>query len=109
MSEIPVNLRSERADDLRFAPLLRTYLQSLGEQLAELRAARAAGDRAALCTIAHQLRGSGGGYGYPQISAAGAAVEEPLRAAQDLASVDAEIARLEALLVAALAGGPPAT
>ncbi len=103
----PHVLRSERAEDPRFAPLLVRYLMSLREQREELRRAVAAGDGEAVRQLAHKLRGTGGSYGYPSITAAAAAVEESLRAGGSLAEQQAGTARLDLLLAAAIRSGDP--
>lgn len=76
--------------------LRRTYRRALPGRIAALEGARdaaLAGDVEAGATVrrvAHSLRGSGGTYGFPEVSAAAAAVEE---------STDIELApRLDALL-----------
>lgn len=63
-----------------FRPLRRQYLQNARARMAELDGLERAlnGDAAALAQIrrlAHQLRGSGGFYGYPRITEAAAALE----------------------------------
>jgi HPt (histidine-containing phosphotransfer) domain-containing protein len=62
-------------DDLR-----RTFRQALSGRIAALEAARAVmgSDDAASAVrrVAHALRGSGGTYGFPDITAAAAAVED---------------------------------
>ena len=103
----PRLLRSDRAADPRFAPLLVRYLMSLREQRAELRGACEAGDGEAVRQLAHKLRGTGGSYGFPAITAAAAAVEEALRAGGSLAEQQAETARLDLLLAAAIRSGDP--
>lgn len=71
-----------------FRPLRREYLEGARARLGELpalAAAAAEGDAAALADLrrlAHQLRGSGGFYGFHAITAAAAALEELVIAAQ---------------------------
>lgn len=77
------------------------YLDSLkgyGDAIRSAAAALRDGNAEAavsLRRIAHSLRGSGGSYGYPEISAAAAAVED---AGSDLARVDAAATALVAAL-----------
>lgn len=68
------------------------YRQALAGRIDALEAARGEADSAtAVRRIAHSLRGSGGTYGFPEVSAAAGAVEE---------ATDAELdARIDALLV----------
>ena len=79
--------------------LKRAYRKALPGRIAALEGARAAaasGDAEAAATIrrvAHSLRGSGGTYGFPEVSAAATAVEDA--AANELpAALDALIAML---------------
>lgn len=54
-----------------------TYRRALPGRIAELEAAASADNaEAAIRSIAHALRGSGATYGFPQVTAAAAAVEE---------------------------------
>lgn len=73
--------------------LQRIYRQALPDRIAALETARAAGGKDAIETtrrIAHALRGSGGTYGFPEVSQAADAVER--------ASADDLQARLDDLL-----------
>ncbi|MBL6721388.1 MAG: response regulator [Planctomycetes bacterium] len=74
-------LRSTRAGDERFRPLLESYVAGLVEQIAGMDAATAAGDAGTLRTLVHRLRGTGGGYGFTPLTQASAACEEALIAA----------------------------
>ena len=69
-------VRSELAGDAAFAPLLASYVASMPAKRAALAAALAAppGEVGPLRELAHQLKGSAGGYGFPGLSAAAAAV-----------------------------------
>lgn len=68
-------LVSELADDEDMADLLREFVQDLDVKCANIRQALQSNDLATLARMGHQLKGSGGGYGYPALSAAGAALE----------------------------------
>lgn len=74
-------LRSTRAGDERFRPLLESYVAGLAEQIEGMDAAAAAGDAGTLRTLVHRLRGTGGGYGFTPLTQASAACEEALVAA----------------------------
>ena len=59
--------------------LQRIYREALRERIAALEAARSAGGeegRQTIRRIAHALRGSGGTYGFPEVSEAAHAVEQ---------------------------------
>lgn len=88
-----------------FQTLRGEYLQHIRRRLAELDALEAAlaGDADALAAVrrlAHQLRGSGGFYGFPAITAAAARLEELIRAAQDARSPSPAAVRAAAAALA---------
>jgi CheY-like chemotaxis protein/HPt (histidine-containing phosphotransfer) domain-containing protein len=77
-------LRSQYKNDPDMQPLIQQFVAGLSASCAELSSALAAGDLESLRHIGHQLKGSGSGYGYPEVTAAGAAVEEAVRAASSV-------------------------
>ncbi len=80
--------------DPDIADLIPRYLDNRRQDIGDLRAAVTARDLATIRSIAHQLRGSGGGYGLDAISDFGNKLGEAARAA-DLASVSVWIDELE--------------
>ncbi len=68
-------LQSEFAHDPDVADLIPAFLASLPGQLAEMREALQHGDFERLTRLSHQLKGAGGGYGYPTITNAAGRVE----------------------------------
>ena len=68
-------LYSDFADDPDMAELIDLFLDDLPNRVTSLRAALAAGDMAGLRRFAHQLKGAAGGYGYPTLGEAAAALE----------------------------------
>ena len=67
--------RSEYASDPEMRDIVTLFVDDLGRRADSLRAAFAAGARGRLRTLAHQLRGSAGGYGFPGIGNAAANLE----------------------------------
>jgi HPt (histidine-containing phosphotransfer) domain-containing protein len=67
---------SEFADDAEMRPILQMFANGLAEICGELRRGIAAGDTELLRRVGHQLKGSGGGYGYPALTEAGRALED---------------------------------
>ncbi len=84
-------LRSTRAGDERFRPLLESYVAGLAEQIEGMDTAAAAGDAGTLRTLVHRLRGTGGGYGFAPLTQASAACEEALVAAGGAGVADAKV------------------
>ena len=66
---------SELADDPDFRELVSLFVALIPERRETLCRQFAQQDCAALATTAHQLKGSGGGYGFPGLSAAAAELE----------------------------------
>jgi PAS domain S-box-containing protein len=100
-------LASGFADDPEMTELVEVFVASMDERLRTIDAALTARDWATLRTIAHQLRGSGGGFGYPQVSAQAARLEDHLVEEAPPATIEADARRLAALCRAVRRGLPP--
>jgi len=70
---IPSDLVSQ---DGSFADLVQEFIDGLGGRMAEMETAVSNGDYQALKRLAHQLKGSGGGYGYPDLTNLAAEIEQ---------------------------------
>lgn len=81
------------AFDDRLAALRARFLARAADDHAALTAARDAGDREAIRSIAHSLAGGAGIFGFPEVSAAARALEEA-----DEEDVRPRLAHLLALL-----------
>jgi len=55
-------------EDASFADIVVQFVEGLDGRLARMEEAMRAGDFEALRTAAHQLKGTGGGYGYPVLT-----------------------------------------
>lgn len=84
---------SEFADDPEYQDLLEMFLESLEEQRQELMAARNQGQWEELGRKAHQLKGAGGGYGFPGLTEKALALETCCKARDE----DAILPRLDEL------------
>ncbi len=78
---------SEFADDPELKELVSFFVERLGERIAALEQSLADGDLAELASIAHQLKGSGGSYGFPVITERAKIVEERAKLGTDLKGV----------------------
>lgn len=84
--------------------LVRGYREGLRVRVAGLRDLRAGvqgGDVTAVAEVgrvAHALRGSGGSYGFPQISAAAGLLEDAVAPSERIQALDRLIACLEGVL-----------
>ncbi len=98
-------LISDLADDPDMCGLIPPFLERLREQMLVLGTVREPSDRAALTTLAHQLKGAGGGYGFMPISQAARTVERFASAGGTQRECDAAVDALLALCAAAIRGG----
>ena len=63
-------------DDPSFTDLVLEFVEGLSERLSDMDRRLSAGDFKALQVAAHQLKGTGGGYGYPSITERAAELEQ---------------------------------
>ena len=87
-------------EDASYAELVTEFVDALGEKVKQMEGAIRTADFEALREAAHQLKGSGGGYGYPILTdraalleqhAIGAAVDECFDAFAELKDICARI------------------
>ena len=74
---------SEFADDAEMVELIELFVADLADRVEQIQAAFGASDNESLRSIAHQLKGAGGGYGFPTITDRAAAVERQVLAGPD--------------------------
>jgi len=92
----PEPLISQFADDKDMSELVEFFVDELQERIGDLGEAWKSGDHTRLKSLAHQLKGAAGGYGFPSITHSAAALELTLRAQEtELSSIGT---RLEELL-----------
>jgi HPt (histidine-containing phosphotransfer) domain-containing protein len=102
MSDDPTNggqatapIRSEFADDEDMAELVEFFVGEMNDRIASLEAAASSGDLTQLATLAHQLKGAAGGYGFPGVSDVAGALEKAVKYdARPIDDVKAEIDEL---------------
>jgi HPt (histidine-containing phosphotransfer) domain-containing protein len=80
--------------DTQIAALVPRFLANRAADVVKIRAALAGADFEAIRAAAHGMKGAGGGYGFPEISRLGAAMEEGARQ-RDATAVAALVASLE--------------
>lgn len=85
------------AVDAQIAALVPRFLAHRAADVDKIRAALAGADFDTIRAAAHGMKGAGGGYGFPEISRLGAAMEEGARQ-RDAAAIGALVASLEAYL-----------
>src|SRR3954471_8294458 len=76
-------LRSELSGDPEMAELIRLFLNELPKRVESLTQAWRAREFQTVQRLAHQLKGSSAGYGFPAIGSAAARIEDCIRANND--------------------------
>ena len=94
-------LRMEHEDRVAFAPdlqhLIPGYLASRREDLADMVLALTSGDFVRLAVLGHNIKGTGGFYGFPEISELGTSLEVSAKA-NDRKASEERIAELSNFL-----------
>ena len=67
---------SDFADDAEFSDLIKLFVSELPDRVAAIESAFGQGNHEEVTRLAHQLKGSGPGYGFPTIGEAASTVEE---------------------------------
>lgn len=83
--------------DAQIAALVPRFLANRAADVDRIRTALGAGDFETIRAAAHGMKGSGGGYGFPEISRLGAAMEEGARQ-RDAVALGTLVASLESYL-----------
>lgn len=83
--------------DAQIAALVPRFLANRAADVDKIRTALAGADFEAIRGSAHGMKGAGGGYGFPEISRLGTALEESARQ-RDTAAITALVASLEEYL-----------
>lgn len=95
-------VRSRYADDPTMRAIVARFASALPERSDRLRQALLKADLDALNSLAHQLKGTAGGYGFDSISSAAAELEEEtLSLEADLAMVRERVEDITILCTAA--------
>jgi HPt (histidine-containing phosphotransfer) domain-containing protein len=81
-TKVKAPLRSSFADDPEMRDLLVFFVDDLNRRVEAIRRALLDQDRAQLHTLAHQLSGSAGGYGYTSIGDVARLLEKQVRSGQ---------------------------
>ncbi len=96
-------LVSELESDLDLRDLVELFVQELPKRVTALRAALAERDYLAMARLSHQLKGSAGGYGFPQITDAAKVLESIVKSRGSEADMQASLNRLADLCAKARA------
>ncbi len=91
------------ADDPDMYDLVQEFVDGLGSRIDEFKQAYDQSNWDQLATLAHQLKGAGGSYGYPDLSSLGATMEQAFRN-HSADQFSTWLSRLDGLIQAARAG-----
>ncbi|MBN1347000.1 MAG: response regulator [Phycisphaerae bacterium] len=90
----PALLFSDLSNDPDMVELLESFVAGLPGKAADLEALVSRGDVSALAELAHQLKGAGGGYGFPSITEAAREVEATARGLDTTSPAEDDLRRL---------------
>ena len=99
-----VPIQSTLADKPMYAPLIKKYIASIADSIKEVETTRAAGDSDALHAVAHRLKGSGGTYGFDQITEVADRCQLALRDGKAVADISHDLDSLLRILYGILLG-----
>ncbi|HZK79412.1 MAG TPA: PAS domain-containing protein, partial [Humisphaera sp.] len=91
-------IKSDYADVAKMQGILAEFVEGLPARVGEIMESFAAKDLAAVKRAAHQLRGSGGGYGFPDMTDLAARVEQSIKDEQAIDIISEQIAELTAFV-----------
>jgi CheY-like chemotaxis protein len=91
-------LKSRYADDESMLEPIAQFVERLPIRVASLQEQLAAGTIESLRQTVHQLKGAGGGYGFPEITACAAGVERTIKAQAAVEQIATEVAALTELI-----------
>lgn len=91
--------RSDFADDPDMAEIVALFVSELPQRMAAMQAALAGNDIERLRTLAHQLKGAAGGYGFPKLGEAAALIDRGIKE-----GCDGNVLRSRLGMLAAIAG-----
>jgi PAS domain S-box-containing protein len=91
-------LRSDKATDPLISTILDSYIQGLPEQISKVTQLLSRSDIRGLRQVLHQLKGSGGSYGFPEISTRARCAEAAITGKEPLDRIAAEVNALVDLI-----------
>ncbi len=87
-------IRSAFEDDPDMIDIVREFVHAFSDRMTALADSLAKGDLPQVRTLAHQLKGAGGGYGFPQITEAAANLEKTVKEDAELLVIKEKMSQL---------------
>jgi len=109
MIEPTAPIYSPLGTDPDFEDLVEWYVAEMPERLVRLQSLFAASSWDDLRRVAHQIKGSAGSYGFPQLTPLAGRLESSASLVQSEAQIEADLAALLSVCAAVRAGKPEAT
>ncbi len=91
-------IRSAFEDDPDMLEIVCEFVHAFPDRMTALEDSLAKGDLLRLETLAHQLKGAGGGYGFPQITEASAELEQTVKEGAELPLIKEKLGQLFEIL-----------
>jgi len=104
----PNPIFSEFADDADMLELVELFVEEMPRRLQDIEKAARSQDLGRLAMLAHQLKGSAGGYGFPSITEVARRLEVTAKAEADLVSIENDIHELSDLIARVRSKAPKA-
>ena len=99
-----VPLRSTYADDEAIAEILPVFINNMPQYLSDLEARLGCNDYPGAARVCHDLKGTAGGYGFPDIGRAAADLETEIKGKRDPGVIDAAFELVRSLCARARLG-----
>jgi HPt (histidine-containing phosphotransfer) domain-containing protein len=97
-------LRSTYADDEAIAEILPVFINNMPRYLNDLEGRISAGDWAGAARVCHDLKGTAGGYGYPDIGRAAQLLEGEVKGDHQKSAIEKHFAVVKSLCARAKLG-----
>lgn len=107
MAAVSEGYYSSLCDDADMVELVELFVQEVPDRLAQLEQCLDQGNWSELARFAHQLKGAGGSYGFPQLTPAAARLEQLAKHAAPVEQLQAALSELVAVATFLRPGLPP--
>jgi HPt (histidine-containing phosphotransfer) domain-containing protein len=107
MAAVIEGFYSALCDDADMAELVEMFVHELPDRLAQLEQCLDQANWSELARFAHQLKGAGGSYGFPQLTPVASRLEQLAKQAAPVEQLQAALSELVAVVACLRPGLPP--
>ncbi len=107
MAEMTTGYFSTLCDDADMVELVELFVQEVPDRLAQLEQCLDQGNWSELARFAHQLKGAGGSYGFPQLTPAAARLEQLAKQTAPVEQLQFALSELVSVAALLRPGLPP--